>query len=343
VRPTLTRAVAVAPTMLILLVAACQSGNGATPTAAVDGASGFVSIHGSSTVEPISSRVAQAFADQNPDFDYEVGAEGTGDGFASFFCTGDSDISDASRPIKDEEIADCEAAGVEFVELKVAYDGMSLLTSPNNDAVDCLSFLDLYALLGPESEGFDNWSDANDLAAELETELGADFGESHAPYPDAPLNIHAPGAESGTYDSFIELAIADIAGERETEETVRLDYPSSADDNVIIEGISESDTSLGWVGYAFYVQNSDVVKAIEVGAGDGCVAPSEATISDGSYPLSRPLFIYVNTTKLADNQALAPFVEFYLNAGYTAVTDAGYVTLPDDELESTRSAWAAAS
>ncbi|MEO6577342.1 MAG: substrate-binding domain-containing protein [Candidatus Limnocylindria bacterium] len=346
-------------TVLVLVLAACSTGTGeatATPDASTDAESdapasmadggtaveGFVSIHGSSTVEPISTIVAEDFAAANDGFDYEVGGEGTGDGFGNFFCPGTSDISDASRPIKDEEAQTCADNGVDFVELKVGYDGITVLTSPENDAVSCLSFLDLYALLGPESEGFDNWTDANDLAAELEAELGGDYGATNAPYPDAALDITAPGEESGTFDTFVELVIAKIAEARGTDGTTRADYTASANDNVIVEGIEGSPTSLGWVGYAFYEENQDLLKAIEVDGGDGCTAVSNESISDGSYPLSRPLFIYPNTGKLADNPALAPFVDYYLNDGYGSVSEAGYVALPDDELEATKTAWAEA-
>ncbi len=343
--------------VLVLVLAACQSNPGdstesadaapsteesMTEASMDDGGTaveGFVSIHGSSTVEPISTIVAEDFATANDGFDYEVGGEGTGDGFADFFCPGDSDISDASRAIKDEEAQTCADNGVEFVELRVAYDGITVLTSPDNADVSCLSFLDLYALLGPESEGFNNWSDANGLADELASELGDEFGASNAPYPDVALDITAPGEESGTFDTFVELVIAGIAEARGSDETTRADYTASANDNVIIEGVTGSPTSLGWVGYAFFEENQDSLKAIEVDGGGGCTAPTDDTISDGGYPLSRPLFIYVNTAKLADNAALAPFVDFYLNDGYASVAEAGYVELPDSELDETRSAW----
>ncbi|HKA85294.1 MAG TPA: substrate-binding domain-containing protein, partial [Acidimicrobiales bacterium] len=205
--------------------------------------SGSINISGSSTVEPITSLAAESFTGENSDVDIAVDGPGTGDGF-ELFCNGETDISDASRTIEDEEAAACETNGVEYVELQIGYDGMSVLTSSNNDgAPECLSFADLYALIGPESEGFDNWSDAQALA----TELG-----SSTQFPDAPLELTGPGTESGTYDSFIELALADIAGERgQADDTTRTDYASSADDNVIIQNIEASDTSLGWVGFAF--------------------------------------------------------------------------------------------
>ena len=299
-----------------------------------------MSIHGSSTVEPITSNVAQRFADVNPGFDYEVGSEGTGVGFTDFFCTGDSDISDASRAIKEEEAAECADSGVEYTELQIAFDGLSVITSVEND-MTCLSFLDIYALLGPESEGFDNWSDANALAAELETQLGTDFGESHAPYPDVPLTIAGPGEESGTFDSFNELVIAKVGAERGIDKPiVRIDYTSSSNDNDIVTGIAGSPSSLGWVGLHFAEENADSIKALAVDKGEGCVAPTSETVADATYPISRPLFIYVNHAKANENAAVVPYVDFYLSdEGYAAVTEEGYVALPDDTLAATRSAW----
>jgi phosphate transport system substrate-binding protein len=282
--------------------------------------------------------VAELFQESNGDVTVNVDGPGTGDGFEQF-CNGEADITDASRAIEPEEADACEQNGVEFIELKVAFDGISVLTSPSNDTVDCLTFADLYALIGPEAEGVGNWSDAQALAGELgsTTEL-----------PDAPLDITAPGEESGTYDSFIELALAGIAEERVTAsaitedqaETTRPDYQASADDNVIIEGVEGSDTSLGWVGFAFAEEAGDQVKELEVDGGDGCVAPSAETIADGSYPLSRPLFIYVDAQKAEDNAAVEAYVDFYLSdEGIASVEEVGYVALPDDQFGETTTAW----
>ncbi|MGQ0609045.1 MAG: substrate-binding domain-containing protein [Chloroflexota bacterium] len=303
------------------------------------GTAGAVVISGSSTVEPISSLVSEDFGAANEGFEYSVDGPGTGDGFA-LFCAGETDISDASRPISEEEIATCEAAGIPYVELKVAVDGISVLTSPANEAVSCLSFLDLYALMGPEGEGYSSWSDQDELAGELAGELGEEFGASNAPYPDAPLEVTAPGEESGTYDSFLELVFEDIAEVREAEPVARAGYTASADDNVIIEGISGSDTSLGWVGFAFFEENADVVKALEVDGGEGCVAPTAETIASNEYPISRDLFIYVNTDNAAGNETLTSFVDYYLSdEGIAAVEEAGYVPLTPEALEETRAAW----
>jgi phosphate transport system substrate-binding protein len=307
---------------LALVAAACggdDSGDGGDGNA---GGSGSIFVSGSSTVEPISSRNAAKFSDLNPGVTISVEGPGTGDGFKKF-CEGQSDISDASRAIKDSEAADCAANGIDYVELKVAIDGLSVLTSTNNTAISCVDFHDLYALIGPESLGFDNWSDANDLAAEL--------GAGHAPYPDAPLVITAPGEESGTYDTFIELVIEDLADERGQEEAARLDYTASPNDNTIISGIAGTDTSLGWVGYAFFVENQDTVAALAVDDGEsGCVRPNADSIADGSYPLSRPLYIYVNKAKAAEKAELADFVDFYLSeTGLATVGETGYVALAD--------------
>jgi phosphate transport system substrate-binding protein len=322
-----------------VLLAACSNGGSSDESAgpSVAPVTGPLTISGSSTVEPITSIVAEDFQAANPDVDYTVDGPGTGDGFA-LFCNGETDISDASRAIKDEEAAACEAKGIHYVALQIGIDGLSVITSPANDAVTCLSFLDLYALLGPESQAFANWSDANALAGELASLEG--FGDSHAPYPDVPLDVTAPGEESGTYDSFVEFAIAKIAAEREKDAATRPDYTASGDDNVIIEGVSGSDSSLGWVGFAFADDNSDSIKSLELDGGDGCVAPTPETIASGDYPMSRPLFIYVNTDKEATNPAITAFVDYYLSdTGIAAVTEADYVALDADALAATRAAW----
>jgi phosphate transport system substrate-binding protein len=326
-----------------VLLAACSNTGSGSPAASVAAGpsvapvTGTLTISGSSTVEPITSIVAEDFKAKNPGVNYTVDGPGTGDGFA-LFCNGETDISDASRKIKDEEAAACEAKGIHYVELKIGIDGISVITSPANSAVTCLSFLDLYALLGPESQGFAKWSSANALAGELASLEG--FGDSHAPYPDAALEVTAPGEESGTYDTFVEFAISKIATARDEDAVTRPDYTASGDDNVIIEGISGSDTSLGWVGFAFADENKDSVKLLEVDGGKGCVAPTPETIASNEYPMSRPLFIYVNTDKEATNPAITAFVDYYLSdAGIAAVTEADYIALGADELASTRATW----
>ena len=298
-------------------------------------AGGEVFVTGSSTVEPISVLVSELADDRTGGaLAVTVEGPGTGDGFKKF-CAGEADISNASRSIKDEEAADCAAAGVEYVELEIAIDGLTVATSPSNDAISCLDKAALYALIGPESEGFSKWSDANALA----TELGSTSGE----LPEADLTITGPGPESGTYDSFVEFAIKKIAEERGQEDVARSDYTQSPNDNLIVEGIEGSDTSLGWVGYAFYTAEAERMKAIEIDGGDGCVAPTDESIADGSYPFSRSLYIYVSTTALADNPAVGSFVDLFLSTdGIAQVGEAGYVAVPADRLAATTAAWEAA-
>jgi phosphate transport system substrate-binding protein len=299
-------------------------------------ASGEINISGSSTVLPITQAVGEAFQEENSDATVNVDGPGTGDGF-QLFCEGQTDISDASRQIKDEEAATCQENGVEYVELAIGFDGITVMTNPNNDAVECLSFADLYALIGPESEGFDKWSDAQSLA----TELG-----SQTQLPDEDLTLVGPGPESGTYDSFIEIALQGIGeddrGLSEDEaKTTRPDYEQSADDNQIISGIEGADFSLGWVGFAYAQQAGEGVTELQVSAepnGD-CVAPESDTIQDGSYPLSRTLYVYVSKSSITDNAAVVPFIDFYLDGLTDYVEGAGYVALPDDQATETQTAW----
>ena len=321
-----------------LIAAACGSDENAEADGGGDGGgdvSGEVNVSGSSTVQPISVAAGEAFMSDNGEVAVNVDGPGTGDGF-ELFCNGETDISDASRPIEQEEIDACTENGVEYVELQIAFDGMTVMTNANNDAVECLSFADLYALIGPEAEGFSNWSDG----AEIATALG-----STTELPDAPLDLTGPGTESGTYDSFIEIALSGIAEERglpeDQVETTRTDYDASPDDNVIVQNIEASDTSLGWVGFAFAEEAGDAIKELGVSAeaGGECVEPSAETIADESYPLSRPLFIYVNTASADDNEAVAGYVDFYLEGLNGFVEDTGYVPMPDDAVAATTDAW----
>ena len=294
-----------------------------TDGAMTSDASGEVFISGSSTVEPVSVRVAELFEDVNPDVFVDVEGPGTGDGFKKF-CAGETDISDASRAIKDAEAEACAAAGIEFTEILVGIDGIGVMTNNNNTAVDCVTFENLYGLIGPESTGIAKWSGANDVAGEG--------------MPDAPLDIFGPGAESGTYDSFIEIVLEDFADERSQEATTRSDYNPSAEDNIILQGIQSSDTSLGWVGFAF-AANADV-KLLEVDGGDGCVEANAETIASNEYPISRNLYIYVNDAKAAESPALQAFVDFYVTTGLdVAVSEVGYVPLTDDAKDTVRAGW----
>ena len=301
--------------------------------------SGSVTISGSSTVEPISVRVAELFRDVAPGVNVTVDGPGTGDGF-KLFCAGETDISDASRQIKEAEAEDCAESGIDWIELRVAIDGIAVLTNNDNDSVNCLNFEDLYALVGPESVGYANWSDAAGLAAEL---------GSSTSLPDLDLDITAPGSESGTYDSFIEIVLEDIGDARaeagaiseDEAATTRPDYVSAGDDNVIISGIEGARGSFGWVGFAYAVNAG--VKLLDVDGGDGCVAATPDTIASGEYPVSRSLYIYVNAERAAASDAVSAYVDFYVSETglVQAVSDVGYVVLTDDARIATAANWAA--
>ncbi|MDH3754307.1 MAG: substrate-binding domain-containing protein [Acidimicrobiia bacterium] len=330
---------------LVLVAAACGSSDSDSdsPSSAEDDAaagdvSGAINVSGSSTVEPVTARAAELFNDNvSNDVEITVDGPGTGDGF-QLFCLGETDISDASRAIKEAEAADCEANGISYVELLVAFDGIAVMTHPDN-AITCVNYGDLYALLGPEADGFGNWAEAQAIADEL--------GTTNT-FPDASLDITAPGTESGTYDSFIEIVLEGIGEQRLGEDAdtfIRTDIAGQAEDNVIIQGVSGSGSSLGWVGFAFAAENADAVKVLEVDDGQsGCIAPTIDTIADGSYPVSRPLYIYVNTERAATDDGLVQFVDYYFGDAYIdsvtrAFGDTGYVALPDDLLAATQAAW----
>jgi ABC-type phosphate transport system substrate-binding protein len=197
---------------------------------------------------------------------------------------------------------------------------------------DCLDLLDLYALTGPESTDFRNWSDANELAAEI--------GAPGAPYPDLPLTIAGPGEESGTYDSYVELVIKSLAEERGIEDVnTRVDYQSSPSDNVIVQNLEAAPDSLGWVGYAYFAAEQDKLTAFALSADGGeCVAPTPESIAAGDYPLSRSLYIYVNNASAAEKGSVSAFVDAFLDDHYPCVADSGYVALDDTALEASRTA-----
>ena len=328
----------VAAALALSLVAIACGGEG---DGTDGGLTGSITISGSSTVEPISSVVAEIFNEElGPDVAISVDGPGTGDGF-ELFCNGETDISDASRPIEEDEVKLCEKNGVEYTELEVALDGLTVMTSPDNASVTCLNDGDLYALFGPESEGIDTWAGADSLA----TEVGGNGG-----FPDAPLEITAPGAESGTYDSFLEIVTGDISEARaesgaiseDQVETARPDYASQADDTAIIAAMEASDTPLGWVGFAFAEEAGDAIKELAVSAEPGgeCIEPTSETIADGSYPISRSLYIYVNADAAEENAAVAGYVDYYLSdEGIASVAEVGYVDLPADQLDATRATW----
>lgn len=312
--------------VLLLVATACTEigpVEGAANGGDVSGATGSIFISGSSTVEPISVRVAEMFEDIAPGVQVDVEGPGTGDGFKKF-CDGETDISNASRAIKELEAENCAANGVKYTEILVGIDGIAVMTNTANDAVDCVTIENLYGLIGPESGAVDRWSDANAIAGEG--------------MPDAPLDIFGPGAESGTYDSFIEIVLEHIAEERGQEAVTRTDYNAAADDNLTLRGIESSPTSLGWVGYAFGAVSD--VKLLAVDGGDGCIEATPETIASNEYPISRNLYIYVNEKKARRNRALVDFVDFYVSQGLDqAVTEVGYVSLTEESKDNVRFEW----
>jgi phosphate transport system substrate-binding protein len=333
---------------LALVATACGSdttaitANDAVSVAVDTSVTGTVRIAGSSTVGPISELVSEDYSSAAPGVTAPVEITGTGGGFKDRFCLGETVINNASRQIKDSELELCAENGVmNILELKVAIDGMTVMTSTSNDSgVTCLNFNEIYALVGPESRGVESWSDANALVAEL-------GGGANDAFTDVPLDTAGPGTESGTYDSFFELAIEGIAEERAQDTKFRPDWTGNNDDNVIISGLSGNKYSFGWVGFAYFVEVSDQVNAFEIQDEAGtCVAPSADTIASGQYPLSRDLYVYVNLDALDtdDGAAVEGFVDYYLSdAGYELVAEAGYVQLTTDSWDATVAAWDARS
>ncbi len=260
---------------------------------------GEIEIDGSSTVFPVTAAVAEEFRKEHGDVQINVGFSGTGGGFKRF-AAGETVISDASRPIKDSEKEAAEANGIEYIELKIGTDGLSVMVSPQNDFVDCLSVEQLHEIWKPESTVF-KWSDVN------------------PDWSDNDINLYGPGTDSGTFDYFTE----EINGESKLS---RADYTASEDDNVLVRGIAGDRNALGYFGYAYYAENADKLKVIGVDHGEGCVIPSPETIEDGSYgKLSRPLFIYVDVDALRNRPEVAAFVDFFLDNATALVREVGYI------------------
>ncbi|WP_244928959.1 PstS family phosphate ABC transporter substrate-binding protein [Nocardioides sp. W7] len=284
-RTSIRRAVVPGVAVLALALSAC-GGSDASGGEGDGSASGNVAVDGSSTVFPMSDAASELLAEENPDVKVTVGESGTGGGFEAF-CAGKTDISDASRPIKDEEIAACEAEGIEYTELQVATDALTVVTHKDLD-VDCLTVDQLIALWGPDST-VTNWN-----------ELDPSF-------PDQKIALFGPGTDSGTYD----YMAADVIGAE--SEATRTDYEASEDDNVLVQGVAGTEGATGYFGYTYYEQNADSLKALAIDSGNGCIEPSAETAQAGEYtPLARPLFIYVNKAKYADNAATAAYVDFYI-------------------------------
>jgi phosphate transport system substrate-binding protein len=263
---------------------------------------GTVSIDGSSTVFPISEAVAEEFLAVQPRVRVTVGVSGTGGGFKKFLA-GEIDINDASRPIKMKEVKQASASGIGFIELPIAYDGLSVVVNTKNDWVDHLTITELNKIWQPGSS-VTRWSDVRDG------------------WPETEIQLYGPGTDSGTFDYFTET----INGKSGAS---RPDYTANEDDNALVRGISGDEGSLGYFGYAYYAANKDKLRVVAIDGGKGPVAPTEITINNGTYaPLSRPVFIYVRPDAL-DRKEVRAFVDFYIESAPMLATEVGYVPLPD--------------
>jgi len=278
----------------------------ATSILAVTGCGGggeSVAIDGSSTVFPVTQAVAEEFKKVQPKVRVSVGVSGTGGGFKKFIA-GTIDICDASRGIKDSEREKCDKAGVEFAELEVAFDGLAVIVNPENDWCESLTVDQLKELWRPES-GVKKWSDLN------------------PEWPAEDIELYGPGTASGTFDYFTKAIVG-------KEGASRADYTMSEDDNVLVTGIQADKYSLGYFGFAYYLENKDKLKLLGVDNGSGAVKPSEETVRGGTYkPLSRPLYIYMRTSALKKKQ-VKDFVDFYMEKGGSLVKEVGYVPVSDE-------------
>lgn len=264
---------------------------------------GLIQIDGSSTVYPISEAMAEEFMAENSDVQIVVGVSGTGGGFRKF-CAGETDISNASRPVKEEELEACAENGIEPLELLVGTDALTVVTSLENDFIDDITTEELNTIWAPEAEGtITRWNQVNPA------------------WPNAPIGLYGPGTDSGTFDFFTD----EVNGE---EGASRADYTASEDDNIIVLGVSRDPNALGYFGLAYFLENQDTLKALSV---DG-VEPTPENAKSGDYSLARPLYIYVNPAAL-DKPEVRAFVEYYLETARdtTLVTEVGYVPLTEDE------------
>jgi len=303
--------------LLAFGVAACGddegdtgSGDASVPT----GLTGELKIDGSSTVGPLTSAVAEQFNAENDQVDISVGESGTGGGFEKF-CAGETVINDASRQIEAEEEALCKKGGVEYEEVVVANDALTVVLNPDNPNT-CLTVDQLAQIWGPDSPAT-SWSDVE----------GADTSFTEE------IERFGPGTDSGTFDYFTDA----VNGE---EGVQTKDYNNvGEDDNQTVTGVQGTPGGIGYFGFSFFQENADTLKAAEVDGGDGCVAPSEETVQDGSYaPLGRELYMYVNTAELESNEALQPFIDYYVGTVNEVAPQIGFIPLTEEQLSASESA-----
>jgi len=287
--------------LCVFTLSGCSKSSETAPIGKGSELSGKVRLDGSSTVFPISEAVAEEFTAVAPRVRVTVGVSGTGGGFKKFVA-GEIDINDASRAIKGSEQGNAAANGVGFIELPVAFDGLSIVVNLANDWVDQLTVAELNTIWNPDST-VETWADVREE------------------WPDEEIRLYGPGTDSGTFDYFTKV----INGK---EQASRADFTASEDDNVLVQGIAGDKYSLGYFGFAYYIENQDKLRVVPIDGGDGPIKPTLETINDGSYkPLSRPIFIYVNPTSL-DDPAVAKFVDFYLEKAASLSEEVGYVSMP---------------
>jgi phosphate transport system substrate-binding protein len=292
-------------TLAVLVLAAVGCGGGDD-----DGGGGSViSADGSSTVGPFVTKAAEDFKDAEG-VDVTVGISGTGGGFERF-CAGETDLSNASRQIDEEEAALCTDAGVEYLEIRVATDALTNVVNSQNDWATCLTVDQLNEIWEPGSK-VSNWSQVDPS------------------FPDVPLKLYGAGTDSGTFDYFTDV----INGE---EGASRTDYQATEDDNVTVQGVAGDRGALGYFGFSYFEENQDRLKALEVDGGSGCVAPSAQSAQDGSYtPLARPLFVYVKQSSFDESEAVRNFMAFMLDNNQAIADAAQFVALSDDQLAEER-------
>lgn len=275
---------------------------------------GEIRVDGSSTVYPITEAVAEDFSKAAKGVRTTVGVSGTGGGFKRF-CKGETDISDASRPITKTEAETCKSANIEFVELPVAYDGLCIAISKQNTWATKLT-VDQIRKIYSASGTAKTWKDLDSA------------------WPDRAIKVYSPGTDSGTFDYFKEVTVG-------RDGKVRSDMSVSEDDNVLVNGVAGDRDAIGYFGFAYYVENKDKLVAVAVDNGKGAVLPTDATILDGSYePFSRPVFIYVNR-KSADRPEIGAFVDFYLQQAAALSKEVGYTPLPESIYGTARTNWKA--
>ncbi|MGH8775002.1 MAG: PstS family phosphate ABC transporter substrate-binding protein [Jiangellaceae bacterium] len=294
----------------VLVLVACGEGNDPDNVGSEgDGGnteelSGEVVIDGSSTVFPLSSAASELFTGENPGVQVPVGQAGTGGGFERF-CEGQTDISDASRAIADDEVALCEEAGITFDEFSIANDALTVVVNGENDWATCLTVEQLNAIWAPDST-VNNWSQVDPS------------------FPDQELVLAGPGTDSGTFDYFTDA----VNGE---EGASRTDYEASEDDNVIVQAVQGSPGAMGYFGFSYYEENQDTLTALEIDGGAGCIAPSAEAVQDGSYaPLGRQLYIYPSAEAL-ERPEVEAFVRFYIENIDQIVEAAAFIGLNDEQ------------